>query len=213
MKRILLITGLLFLLIKKSKNEISSGNNTNVGTDDFFIRVSNQFINNILSVFSIDGEQINNTVRIIEYYYTAGYTNIKQLAYILATAYHESFLRPIQEIRAAPGTSVYELQNQYWNTGYYGRGFVQLTFEENYSKMSSLLNIDLVNNPELALDPDISTKILVEGMIRGVFTGKRLDQYINTIQSDYFNARRVVNGLDKAQLISNYTISFLNNLV
>ena len=68
----------------------------------------------------------------------------------------------------------------YWNkdedTGkaYYGRGFVQLTHKVNYSKFSRLLGRDLVNNPDIALDPEIAALILVIGMRDGIFTGKKL---------------------------------------
>jgi len=41
-----------------------------------------------------------------------------------------------------------------------GRGYIQLTGRNNYTHYGSVLNIDLVNNPELALEIDISAKIL-----------------------------------------------------
>jgi putative chitinase len=43
-----------------------------------------------------------------------------------------------------------------------GRGILQLTGRANYTNMSKKLGIDLVNNPELACDPEISTKIACE---------------------------------------------------
>lgn len=43
-----------------------------------------------------------------------------------------------------------------------GRGILQLTGRANYESMSKKLNIDLVNNPELACDAIIATKIACE---------------------------------------------------
>ena len=47
------------------------------------------------------------------------------------------------------------------NEGYKfrGRGLVQLTGKDNYTAMSKKLGIDLVNNPDLANDPQIAAKI------------------------------------------------------
>lgn len=40
-------------------------------------------------------------------------------------------------------------------------------------------NVDLVNKPEQAFDPQISAQILVIGMKEGKFTGRDLDDYFN----------------------------------
>lgn len=139
--------------------------------------------------------------------------DIDKLAYILATAKHEAnFIYDISEYRAAPGTSLYEVQNNYWYTGYYGRGLVQLTWQSNYEQMGDLLGVDFVNNPELVLTSYNSAAILVLGMMEGSFTGKKLGEYINPEFTDFYNARKVVNGLDKASLIEGYAISLLENL-
>ena len=50
---------------------------------------------------------------------------------------------------------------------YYGRGFVQLTWERNYETMSDLLGVDFVDHPELALELDNATNIMFLGMIQG----------------------------------------------
>lgn len=72
----------------------------------------------------------------------------------------------------------------------------------------------LLEQPELALDPDISALILVEGIIlgkssRGDFTGLSLENYFNTHRDDPFGARRIVNGLDHAPTIAGYHYKFL----
>jgi len=64
--------------------------------------------------------------------------------------------------------------------------------------MGDIFGIDLVNNPDLALTPEISAQNLVYGMLNGSFTKASLGRYINSSKVDFINARRVVNGLDKA---------------
>ncbi len=50
--------------------------------------------------------------------------------------------------------------------------------------------------------PDLAVKALVIGMQRGSFTGRKLSDYINGSSVDFVNARRIVNGLDKASTIA-----------
>ena len=136
-----------------------------------------------------------------------------KLAYILATTRHESNFRPIKEWRAKPSqTDIYNRQNAYWYTGYYGRGFVQLTWKRNYQKMSKFLGLDLVSNPALALKPNYAAQILVYGMMNGSFTRRPLSEFINRSTVDFYNARKVVNGLDKADKIARYAADLLTQL-
>ena len=82
------------------------------------------------------------------------------------------------EKRAKPGTKLFEQQERYWKSGYYGRGFVQITWKLNYKKFGYLLGLDLVKIPYLALDKSIAAKILCVGMSRGLFTGNKISDYI-----------------------------------
>ena len=91
---------------------------------------------------------------------------------------------------------------------YYGRGFAQLTHLVNYKFAGEQLGIDLINNPDLALEPKYSAEILVRGSINGWFTSKKLSDYINDKSKNYYQARRVINSLDKAQLIADYAVVF-----
>ncbi|SEA13175.1 glycoside hydrolase family 19 protein [Bizionia paragorgiae] len=158
----------------------------------------------------LDSVQIKSLKGIINAFDKYGDGDGSKLAYIIATAWHESRLRPIKEWRASLGTPLRAIQDKYWHTGFYGRGFVQLTWQNNYRKMSEFLGVDLVNNPDLALKPEYATKILVYGMVNGSFTGKKLSDYISPSYSDFYNARRIVNGLDKAQLINDYAIKVVS---
>lgn len=135
-----------------------------------------------------------------------GFEYLAELAYILATAYHETahtFNPGIREIGRGKGRMYGRADGQTGET-YYGRGLCQLTWKANYQKFSEILHADLVGNPDLALEKENSVKIMMTGMKLGLFTGNRLRMYINGNSQDYERARRVVNGMDKARLIATY---------
>lgn len=155
--------------------------------------------------------QSESIAQIITSFMEYGDRDFRKLTYIIATAWHESKLQLIKEKRANVGSDLYNKQEAYWNTGYFGRGFVQLTHRENYEKLGDEIGIDLVNNPDLALDRRYAADIIVIGMMKGIFTGRSLGDYINNVE-DYYNARRVVNGLDRSELISGYTASIIKNM-
>lgn len=85
---------------------------------------------------------------------------------------------------------------------YRGRGYVQITGRANYKKF------DIESSPERALEPDTAFNILVVGMKTGSFTGKKLSDYLNLHTTDYVNARRIINGKDKAQDIARLAAAF-----
>jgi predicted chitinase len=157
--------------------------------------------------------QIDSIFLIIKAFEEHGDNDKRKLAYILATAYHESKLLPIKEKRAKPGTNQYATQENYWKDGFYGRGFVQLTWRKNYQLFAKLLQIDLVNNPDLALDKIHASNIIVIGMMQGLFTGVGLKNYFNIFKEDYLNARKIVNGLDRAELIATYYLRIKPTLI
>lgn len=121
-----------------------------------------------------------------------------QKAYVLATVEHETgnTFQPIEEYGKGEGKK-YGKEDPVTGQTYYGRGLVQLTWKYNYEKYSKILGIDLVNNPALALDLDNALFILVHGAKNGTFTGKSLEQYVNKDTTDFFNARRCINGVDE----------------
>lgn len=78
---------------------------------------------------------------------------------------------------------------------YFGRGFVQLTWEDNYRKAEAALGIPLLAHPEMALQSRQAARILVWGMVTGAFRNKRLSDYRH---GDYYKMREIING-DKAR--------------
>ena len=145
---------------------------------------------------------------------TSGLTDLRWLSYMLATDYHETAatMQAIEEYGKGKSRE-YGVPHPKTGKIYYGRGLVQLTWYANYLKMGKLLGIDLVNKPELALQMDIAVQIMFEGMTTGKsfagdFTGKHLGNYFNKTTDDPFNARRIINGTDKAKLIVGYYEKF-----
>lgn len=139
---------------------------------------------------------------------------IKHRAYILATAWHETAftMQPIHERgqvsyfdKYEPGTDKgRDLGNTLKGDGYRfrGRGYVQLTGRRNYAKAGAALHIDLVGNPDKALEPATAAKIIVFGMSEGWFTAKKLGS------QSYVEMRRIVNGVDRAEQIAGYAVKF-----
>lgn len=148
----------------------------------------------------------------------------EQFAYILSTCYHETAhtMQPITEYggksyfmdRYDPSGSKPHIAKALGNTevgdGYKfrGRGYPQLTGRTNYEKASKIVGVDLLENPDLALEPEYAAPIFFDGMMRGWYTGKALGDYVNGSKKDYRNARRVVNGLDKADTIARIALQF-----
>ena len=142
-----------------------------------------------------------------------------QLAYILATAYHESGhdFFPRYEY----GTLEYFVRRYWLNSKvakmlgndsaqeafkYRGRGLVQITGETNYERFG------IADNPDKALEIGTAIEIIYKGMLNGIFTGAKLSKYVGVNSYNFKDARRVVNGTDKGLLIAGYAEKFLSIL-
>ena len=152
--------------------------------------------------------QVEGINAILDEWERRGLEDTRWLAYILATAYHETAftMQPIEEYGKGKGYP-YGVPDPETGKIYYGRGLAQLTWKHNYQRLGNLLNVDLVHHPEMALDMEIATQIIYEGMIRGEFTGKKLAHYFKE-ESDWYNARKIINRLDKADRIGRYARAF-----
>lgn len=91
---------------------------------------------------------------------------------------------------------------------YRGRGYVQVTWKNNYQTIGQQTGVDLVNYPDGALEPGIASWATVYCMENGIFSGKKLSNYIDDGHQDYFNARRIINGTDEAEKIAGYARRF-----
>ncbi len=153
--------------------------------------------------------------------------DVRWLAYALATAYHETgfTMRPVTEQGGAvyltymydpksanPKRAALAKANGNIHSGdgvrYCGRGYVQLTWANNYQRIGGMIGIDLLSHPERALEPDIAARILYEGMIGGWFSGVGLGRYLDAQTTDWKNARRIINGFDCADRIAVYAKAF-----
>ena len=153
----------------------------------------------------------------------AGKMPLSWTAYALGTAYHETAytMQPIRERGSDAYLSKYdtgELAARLGNTPeadgdgirFAGRGYVQLTGAANYRRASAELGLPIFDDPDLALKPDVAADILVRGMIEGWFTGKGLNDFIpaDANLTHFTNARRIINGTDKALMIAGYAVQF-----
>jgi len=133
-----------------------------------------------------------------------------QIAYVLATVEWET-ARKFKPVREAFWLSESWRRRHLRYYPYYGRGYVQLTWRENYEKYTAKLRerfperaegIDLVADPDQAMVSEYALFILVDGFKMGAFTGKKLTDYVNAERTDFFNARRCINALDRAEEIA-----------
>lgn len=140
-----------------------------------------------------------------------GVTMLEQIAYVLATVQHETG-DTFQPVKEAPHSSEAYRKAHFRYYPYYGRGYVQLTWRKNYQKYSKLLGLKMVENPEIALRPDVALFVLVHGMKTGHFTGGKLSDYINKAGINFTKARAIINGTDRAALIAGYAKQWLTKL-
>jgi putative chitinase len=158
-------------------------------------------------------------------------TDIRWLAYILATVYHETAktMQPIEEYGKGRGKDYgkklkygkgvgkrvpYSVPDQL----FYGRGLTQNTWYENYDALTRAAvkqgkDWNFLQQPELLLQMEPSVWATFHAMTSGLYTGKALADYINPVKCDWKNARRVINGLDRAEDIAGYAITFYNALL
>jgi hypothetical protein len=124
--------------------------------------------------------------------------DLRHVAYMLATVKHECAgqWQPIAEYGKGKGKK--------YGPRWYGRGYVQLTWQDNYRAMSAVTGVDLVADPDLAMVPKYAYRIMSFGMRNGSFTGVGLNRFINDKKCDYRGARKIINGTDCADRIAGY---------
>lgn len=181
---------------------------------------------------TISQDEFEGCDRIIRACGLAGW-GMSWTAYALATTYHEvnGTMQPIREmggpayftrmydIRGDRPAKARELGNLTPGDGarYFGRGYVQLTGRTNYDRATKKLRemgftVDLIANPDQALEPDIAAAILVAGMREGWFTGRDIDDDLpakgQATREQFIASRDIINGKDRQDLIAGYAMTF-----
>lgn len=172
---------------------------------------------------SLSQSQVDGLNFLVSKMKQAGFT-YPEAAYGLATVYIETAktFQPIAERGSDKYLSKYDtgkLAVRLGNTPeadgdgqlYKGRGYVQITGLANYKFFSKITGKDLVKHPDLALDAEVSAKIMTHGMLNGSFTGvgfrrKRPVSRYNIHQ--YTQARNIINGTDRATEIAQFAMIF-----
>lgn len=145
----------------------------------------------------------------------SGLSDLRWLGYIFGTTYWETgrSMRPVREA----GSEEYLRAKPYWP--WIGRGFVQLTWRANYEKFAVAVHerfgVDLLHDPDAVLRLDVSAFVMIDGMVKGTFTDGRckLSDYFNDHETDWFQARRIINGLDHAGTVAVYSKQFYADLI
>lgn len=147
---------------------------------------------------------------------------VRHQAYVLATAYHETAatMQPVRETLAKTDAEAARRLERAWKAGklpwvktpywradngkyWIGRGYVQLTHKANYERAGKRMGIDLVADPSAAMSPMLAARIIVQGMSEGWFTGVKMSDC-----ATYRDMRKVVNGMDRADMIAGYAAKF-----
>lgn len=161
--------------------------------------------------------QVEGLTKIVEYGLEWRYPK-EHIAYVLATAFHETahWMQPIREGARRYGPEYtdrsakravaqihakgiirtnYALPAGPYRQSYYGRGLVQITWYDNYRKFGIILKNDLEKNPDRALEWPVSLDILYLGLRDGLFRkGLGFKDYDLRNPADVFNARDAING-------------------
>jgi len=183
--------------------------------------------------------QVRGMDGIFKAFRAVGDGDVDTLAYVLATAYHETGRRmiPVREgfastdagarkavanlaAKRGPNSAVAKYSKPAGPYGhvYYGRGHPQLTWIYNYESASADAGVDLVKDPDAMLDPVISARVLIRGVMDGRWNGRGKGIAYYEGDDDFLDdeeaaeARRTVNGKDKAVAIAGYHRKFYDAL-
>jgi len=150
------------------------------------------------------------------------------LAYMLGTTHHETgrTMQPVRETFAVTDDDAIRRLEKAWGAGklpwvktpywrrdadgksWFGRGFVQLTHKTNYQKLSTAIDVDLITDPDQAMDLDTALKVLFVGMRQALFTTAKLSDFFNVSKENWVQARKIINGLESADLVASYAKTY-----
>lgn len=176
---------------------------------------------------SLSVKQVNGLTAILdEWEANYSHNDDRWLAYMLGTTHHETgrTMQPIDEwgkgknlpygsrLKMAKDKNGKRIPYTDTTELFYGRGFVQLTWYENYDKAGKKLGKDFLHNAAAVKDINNATKIMFYGMTEGWFTGAKLSSFFNSTTEDWKNARKIINGLDKWDLIKDYALKYYSSI-
>jgi putative chitinase len=185
----------------------------------FYAKVSNSF-------GSLKQTQVEGFDAILNEWQKKDLKDMRWLAYILATVWHETAktMQPVEEFGRGKGKDYGKKlkmgSGPHDRSGYttpdkiyYGRGHTQNTWYENYEALTKAAQRqgfmwDFLNQPELLLETEPSIWATFYAMTTGLYTGRKLSNYFNDVMDDNINARRIINGNDQAERIKGYALSF-----
>lgn len=140
--------------------------------------------------------QVEGIDNILDEWEKRGLSDIRWLANMLAQVKHETneTFQPVREAYYLSPTAqeAYLKKKKYYP--WVGEGLIQVTWKKNAVKFGAKKPGDLMTWP-------IALTALFDGMIKGMFTGKKLSDYFNAKVNDALHARQIVNGMDDAPKI------------
>jgi hypothetical protein len=163
-----------------------------INRDKFFAGVRTRIFAGHISQGQFDG-----LTRILAEWDRRALTDLRWLAYMLATVFHETS-QTMQPVREGGGEAYLRSKVYY---PWVGEGLVQVTWETNHRKFGATKPGQLMTWP-------IALRALFDGMIKGMFTTKKLADYFSGAREDWTGARKIINGTDRAELIAGYGRSF-----
>jgi hypothetical protein len=168
----------------------------------YFDAVRASLFNGVMSQQQVNGQ---NAI-LADWEGSYSHNDLRWLAYPLATTMHEtaSTMWPVEEYGMGEGQP-YGVKDPETGQTYYGRGYVQLTWRDNYAKASKAMGFapksenDFEWDAANALDPFLAGHVMFRGMIEGWFRsdsqGKQnLLRYFNDMTDDPYGAREIING-------------------
>lgn len=149
--------------------------------------------------------QVDGMTQVLDYWEARYLEKVrpKELAYMLATFKHETAhtMQPVSEgMPALSGNRLLAYQKKLYYYPYHGRGLVQITHAANYRRFG------IEDRPDDAMKWPKALEIAFEGMTRGVFTGKKLRDYMSGDEFDPRGARAIIQG--KKRKTDQYSAQF-----
>lgn len=183
---------------------------------------------------SLSVGQVEGCNAIIDEFERQKLTDIRWLAYMLATAYHETAatMQPVIETRQpreatnpSVDTAIARLERAwaagkmswvktaYWRKdaqgfSWLGRGLPQVTHKSNYERAEKETGVPFTRDPSLMLQMRHAVPVMFSGMIKGWFTGRKLADYFDGAKSNPTEARRIINALESAGKVAAYFDEF-----